>query len=190
MRYYILEQDKGYKELPKLINWFEQLTASNTKKPDINNIRNREIFKIEPNENTSYLDMLFFPFFMVTDKIRECLQLYEPNIKFKEIILLDRKNKKMQNYFIPSVTELDCLTANSEYTFGHVDLKYIEIEERKAGKKAIFKIKGVEKSYIIARLDVVESLLRRGAKGLMIRKVDVRNDDLCKAEKKCFYKDK
>lgn len=173
MRYYILEQDKGYKELPKLINWFEQVTASKTKKPDINNIRNREIFKIEPNENTTYSDMLFFPFFMVTDKIKDCLQLYEPNLKFKEIILLDRKYKRMQNYFIPSLSELECLTVNSEYTFGHVDLKYIEIEESAVEKKAIFKIKGVEKSYILARLDVVESLLRRGAKGLMVREVDV-----------------
>ena len=66
-----------------------------------------------------------------------------------------------------------CLTPKSEYTFGHMDLKYIEIDKDKVGDKAVFKLKGVEKSYIIARLDMVESLLRRGGKGIMVREINV-----------------
>lgn len=173
MRYYILEQDMGYADIPKLMNWFVHLTASNTKSPDIKNLHNREIITMQTDEDTVCADILFSPIFMISDTVKECLALYEPNMQFKEIILLDQKRRKMQNYFLPSLEEIDCLTSRSEYTFGHVDLKYIELDKNRIGDKSIFKLKGVEKNYIIARLDVVESLLRRGGKGIMVRETDV-----------------
>ena len=173
MRYYILEQDKGFTDVPKLVNWFEHLTVANTRKPDIQNIHQREIFQMQSGEDTVYVDILFSPILMVSDTVKECMALYEPNIQFKEVILLNQKRRRMQNYFLPSLEEIDCLTPKSEYTFGHMDLKYIEIDKDKVGDKAVFKLKGVEKSYIIARLDMVESLLRRGGKGIMVREINV-----------------
>lgn len=114
---------------------------------------------------------------MVTEKVKKCLKLYEPNMPFKEIVLLDRQKKMAQNYFVPRFVELDCLTKRSEYTNWNYDLKYTELDGKKVGDKAIFTIKGPEKRNIVVRLDVAESLLRRGAKGFLLKETDVKKEE-------------
>lgn len=131
---------------------------------------------IETGEDALFIDIMTDPIVMVTKKVKNCLQLYEPNVPFKEIILLDRKKRVTQNYFVPGLAELDFLTDRSEYTNWNYDLKYAELDKKKIGDKAVFTVKGPEKRNIIIRLDVAESLLRRGAKGFLLRETGVKGD--------------
>ncbi len=175
MRYFILYQDKGYTNIPRPVKWFQKLGPGDAMK-SIQKFPDREIFMIETGEDPLFIDIMTEPVIMVTEKVKKCLQLYEPNIPFKEIVLLDRKKRITQNYFVPKFVELDCLTGRSEYTNWNYDLKYAELDRRKIGDKAIFTVKGPEKRNIIIRLDAAESLLRRGAKGFMLKETDVKGD--------------
>ena len=47
------------------------------------------------------------------------------------------------------------------------------LNEEKIGANTVFRIKGCDKSCIAARLDVVESLLRRGIQGITIEEVQL-----------------
>ncbi|MDE5823396.1 MAG: hypothetical protein K2H91_01740, partial [Lachnospiraceae bacterium] len=86
------------------------------------------------------------------------------------------KKRMARNYFVPRFAELDCLTGRSEYTNWNYDLRYAELEVGKIRDKAVFTIKGPRKRNIVIRLDVAESLLRRGAKGFLLRETDVKGD--------------
>lgn len=172
MRYFLLEQDEGYINIPRPVNWFKKLTPGRAME-SVKKLPNREIFGVETGEDPVFLDLMTDPLVLVSEKVKKCLSLYEPNMPFKEIVLLDRTKRVAQNYFVPTLAEIDCLTKNSEYTNWNYDLKYIELEKRKLRDKAIFTIKGPQKQKIVIRLDAAESLLRRGAKGLMLKEVEV-----------------
>lgn len=171
MRYYLMEQDAGYTDIPKPLDWFKIMTCNNSKKSSIDNISNREIFYMKVTEQTVFPDILCYPLFMVSRKIKDCLMLYEPNLKFKEIILLDQNKRIFKNYFMTELKQIDCLTSNSEYTFAHAELKKIELDQFKIKDRTIFEIKGPQKKYIVARLDTVESILRRGNPAVSIREL-------------------
>ena len=173
MRYYLVSQDKGYSKLPKIKNVFDKLSLNRTKAPNIENLEKRFILEIESEVNTEYVEILMSSLFLVTQEIKDCIKLYEPNISCKEVILLDRKNKEKYHYYLPELDSIECLTDNCEYGFGHYELKKIEIDENKTKDKAIFRLAKMEKDYIIMRLDLVESLLRRGARGIMLEEIQV-----------------
>ncbi len=175
MRYFILHQDQGYTNIPSPVKWFQKLGPGDAMK-SIQKFPDREIFMMETGEDPLFIDIMTEPVIMVTKKVKKCLQLYEPNIPFKEIVLLDRKKRITQNYFVPKFVELDCLTDRSEYTNWNYDLKYAELDRKKIADKAIFTVNGPEKRNIIIRLDAAESLLRRGAKGFMLKETDVKGD--------------
>lgn len=174
MRYYLITQDKGYIKVPKILDAYKVLSLNNTKPPSAKNLERRTIITMKAEEDTVYTDILTGSLFLVSETMKECMELFEPNLKFKEIILLEQTRREKQHYFLPQLQELDCLTENSEYGFGHMELTKIEIAEEKLKDKAIFRIAGMEKDYIIARLDMVESLLRRGIKGMALEEVQVR----------------
>lgn len=86
----------------------------------------------------------------------------------------------MQEYFLPALTDIDCLTKNCKFNLDRSQLFHIEIDLDRVKDKSIFTLAGVRKRYIIARLDVVESFLRREAKGLLLQEVDcTKGGKLC-----------
>ncbi len=145
MRYFLLEQDKGYTDIPVPLGWYEILAPGKAME-SLKKLPRRTIFKIKTGENTVFLDFMTDPVVMVSEKVKECLELYEPNIPFKEIVLLDRRKKMSRGYFVPFLTEL----------------------------KAVFTVKGPQKLNIAVRLDAAESLLRRSVKGLMFKEMEVK----------------
>ena len=175
MRYFIIEQDKGYTDIPESVSWFQKLGPGDAMK-SVQNFPDREIFMVKTGDSPVFIDFITEPMVMVTERVKKCLQLYEPNLPFKEIVLLDSKKRMARNYFVPRFSELDCLTGRSEYTNWNYDLKYAELDVGKIKDKAVFTIKGPQKRNIVIRLDVAESLLRRGAKGFLLRETDVKGD--------------
>jgi len=173
MRYFLVNIDTGYTNVPRLMDVYKSLPGNGSRPPCVENLEKRTILSMKTDENTIYTDFLSESLFLVSEKAKECISLYEPNMQFKEIVLLDKRRKVMKQYFLPVFFEVSCLTQNSEFTFGRYELKKIEIDETKLNKKTIFKIAGVEKNYIVARVDLVESLLRRGVKGIDLEEIRV-----------------
>lgn len=175
MRYYWIKEDKNYTLAPQIKNWFGAFDIRKLKPGYYKEIPKRILFYIEANPNTIFIDILVFPFFLVSEKIRDCLSLFEPNLEFKEFILLDRSNRKAQEYFLPQFSERNCLTKNSQFNLDHSKLNYIELDPEQIKETSIFTLEGVKSRYVIARLDVIESMLRRNVKGLCIEEVNIQN---------------
>ena len=92
--------------------------------------------------------------------------MYEPRTIFKEIVLLDQKHAKTCTYYLPILEYIDCLDAASKLTRDRSTVLEAVIDLEKVGDHSIFYLEGVGNLYTVARLDIVESFLRRNAIGM------------------------
>lgn len=168
MKYFLLKADSQFDTAPVIIDWFQKIDRRNIQLGKSHNIENRQLFFIESNPVTTFPDVLSFPAFMVTEKLRDVIKLYEPKILFKEIILLDQKYGKACTYHLPILEYVDCLTDGSILTMDRSAIISAEIEPSKMNGHSIAYVASVSNLYIIARLDIVESFLRRGAQGISL----------------------
>ena len=174
MRYYLMESDRNYPAAPRIINWNRELDTRNLREGYYDKIEDRLLLCIQPNRKTEFLDVVSTPFFLMSEKMQECVALYEPNLRYKDVVLLDKVNAAAQLYLLPMLREVDCLTEHATFNLDHSELKEIEIDEDQAEDKVIFRIANVKKSYVVVRLDLLESLLRRGVYGLSVQEIKVR----------------
>ncbi len=103
--------------------------------------------------------------------------MYEPKTVFKEIVLLDSKNAKTCTYHLPILPHIDCLSPSSELTIDRSTILSPVIDTRKVGDQSIFYLSGVKNLYTVARLDIIESFLRRGLKGIGLSEMKVINSE-------------
>lgn len=75
--------------------------------------------------------------------------------------------------FSADFEEEDCLAENAVFNLNHSLLKEIVLDGKKLLEHAIFRIAGVEKTYIVGNLDVVESMLKRGLRGIGLTELQV-----------------
>ena len=168
MKYFLIKTDPIYTTAPDVRNWNSKIEKKYIDKELHYKIENRILLTIEPNNNTVFTDILMTPSFMVTDKLKNVINLYMPKTDFKEVVLLDQKNGLVQVYNMPILPKLDCLSAESELMPNHIGVKKIVLDLEKIADYTLFKIEGVLSDYFIIRLDMAESFLRREAKGIFL----------------------
>ena len=98
--------------------------------------------------------------------------IYQPETSYRGVKLWQRKSGTNASYFIPLLDELPCLSERTQYnSAGNRILKPI-LDKSKTGDLAVFRIKGFDKSSIVGREDFVESILRRGIRGIRMEEVE------------------
>lgn len=168
MKYFIVKTDPRFDTAPDITDWFGRIDRRNIRQGQSHKIENRQLLFIQPNPDTCFTDVLSFPFFMVTEELRDVIKQYEPHTLFKEIILLDQKYAKSCIYYLPILEYVDCLADSSELTLDHSTIIKAAVAPDRIGDRSIFYAASVGNLYAIARLDIIESFLRRGAKGLSL----------------------
>jgi len=123
-------------------------------------------------DQTVFTDIILQPRFLVSKKVIETIKLYDPRLRFERVVLFDSENNT-RAYYIPILEELNVLTLNSRVGRDRRTLEYIEIDGEKAKGRSIFQIESKCKVYILVRLDLMESLLRREVIGIDLKAVDV-----------------
>ena len=171
MRYFALDIHKAYTP-PRLTKWHGILDQKTLREKKRNLIPKYTLFHIENHMQTVFTDIIFHPCFMVSKKVMDVIKLYEPSLRFERLALADRAAKKICVYYIPILIELDVLTPNSRVAHDKRTLEYIEIDEEKAKQRAIFQFEINDKIYVLAHLDLIESLLRRKVIGVDLKAVE------------------
>lgn len=167
MKYFLIQTNPLYVTAPDLIDWRDKISKRFVRQGVSYHIPKRELYFIRPNPNTIFPDVVSFPFFIVTKLIKEVIKMYEPKLVYKELVLLDREYKLCEVYHLPILPEVDCLSSRSELSADHSMIKRGILNENcLRDSPSIFFIGGVRNTYVAARLDIVESMLRRGARGI------------------------
>ena len=109
-----------------------------------------------------------FPFLLLSKVCMDVVKLYEPQIVSKQIILLDTENRNKQTYYLPILPHLDCLSEKSVLSPDGSELREGVLDLSRIGSEGIFHIAGLSRFYTVVRLDVLESMLKRGARGVKV----------------------
>ncbi len=175
MKYFLIRTNPHFSTAPEIIDWFRKIDRRKIRLGQSFEIENRQLFFIKENPNTVFVDILSFPFFMVTEVLKDIILMYEPRTIFKEIVLLDQKYAKTCTYYLPILEYIDCLDAASKLTMDRSTILETVIALDKVDDHSIFYMDGVSNLYTVARLDIVESFLRRGAIGIDLLPVTEKN---------------
>lgn len=163
MKYFLITEDKKIVNRPQLINWYSKISPEKLKWGTYHEVSSKTVLYVKKDIDIYFPDILTFPFFMVSKNIKDILSLYEPNMGYRQIILIEREYEKVMQYFIPHLLRVDCLDISSQYSFDHSEVLNAKIDIDKVPDKCIFELDGVSKRQIVVRHDFLESILRRGA---------------------------
>lgn len=173
MKYYFITQDKRLVDVPQIINWYQTLNIEEIKMGTYHKIPNRMVLQLKNNKELYFPEILFHPCLMISKKIKNILCLYEPTMRYKEIILLDTFNEKTGVYYIPYLEELDCL-AKEKTKFGNFQsiIEKGAIYREKLDGICMFYVKYNQNKYYVVRHDLLESMLRRDAI-MQVRNIEI-----------------
>lgn len=176
LRFFLLKPDKRFQNIPEIINWYQNREARLLMREEYSQLSKRTLFGVRGDENTNYFDVLFHPFFLLSETVQKVISLYEPNLRYKEIIYLNQKMRYAKTYYLPILQKIDCLTEKSQFKFDHSKVTKAVICEKKVGDTVVFQLSEVKEKQIIIRLDLAESLIRRNAKGFFLEEVECEEE--------------
>lgn len=172
MNYFLLKQDERYTNIPQIKNFFQVINSRDLNPLRADNIPENNSFFVKTLKNNQFIDIIDKPIFLVCEDMRKIMGKYNRNIIFKRAALIDHENMKQKIYNIPIWEEVEALHEDSEFKFNVV--KKIVLDKEKIKDKKIFKIKESDKTLVVIRLDVAESLLRRDFEGLSLERLKVK----------------
>ena len=103
----------------------------------------------------------------------EVVTLYEPPVISKQIILLDMETPQRETYYLPILKQVHCLAEGSEWNLDKSVLTRGVIDLEAIGDTSIFQLADMKNIYTVIRMDVLESMLKRGARGVGITPLQI-----------------
>lgn len=175
MDYFLLKQDERYKNTPIITDVFNNIDVRNINLLNAHKIEDMIIFNVKCDDETEFLDILDRNLFLISEEMKKIIEKYDSGIIFKTMPFIDLPHERQENYYLPIVEEVDCLSENAELNLNKNVIKKIILSKEKIKNKKIFKIKESSKTLIVIRLDVAESLLRRNFKGIFLERLDIED---------------
>lgn len=174
MKYFLLETDKKISQIPQIVRLHDKIDVRDIHQESAYKIAHRQLLTVKGDVDTFYPDIISNPVFLMSQGAKRVVEMYEPRTVWRETVLLDRESEKVSRYFLPIFEEVDCLAENAVFNLNHSLLKEIVLDGKKLLEHAIFRIAGVEKVYIVGNLDIVESMLKRGLRGIGLTELRVK----------------
>lgn len=166
MRYFMIRTHPLYTNAPDIINWYNVFDKRNIRPGASHLLPERALLRLRPNPNTVFCDVVTYPYLLVTNIVKEAILIYQPKTIFKEIILLDERNDLAETYYLPVLPVVDCLHASSEMNNDRSVIYQAALDTERVGEEKFFRIGGLFNAYYIVHVDLAESILRRGARGV------------------------
>ena len=105
MKYFDISVNDSYRTSPQITNWYEEIKVRLINWETYQKLPRRKVLMITSSPNTIFTDIISFPFILVSPMIKEVIRLYRDEVIFREIILLDIKNKLEKQYYLPVMEE-------------------------------------------------------------------------------------
>lgn len=173
MRYFILENDPVFTDLPLLNDWGSKISPDLIRRGQSRRLPFRELIHVYPNQNVVFNGIIIKPFMLLTKEIKDIVSKYQSGIVYKEIVLLETKIEVSQLYFLAVLEEIDCLHESTVFNRVKTRIEKPVLIYETIKDHSLFEIAGTKSTHYIVRLDLAESLLRRGVRGLKLTQVEL-----------------
>ena len=172
MKYFLLKSDPQYEDMPYIQRLPEGLDVRDICPETCHKLPRTSIAFLYPNPHVVFLDLVSSPIILFSQRCMEAIRLYEPGTVYKQVVLLDGENEKMQTYALPILPKLACLAEGSRFNLDKSVLEYARLDVSKVGEHSIFTLAGTSGQYMVGRFDLLESMLKRGARGFWIEELE------------------
>jgi len=167
VEYFIMRQDPDVKNGFKMLNWVKTIEKANPCKDLRLSKEEIRVMYVTSDVYNEYPDFIERPFNLIGDKFKHVMGLYQPNIYFETVVMIEHQREKQTVYHSMIVPEVDGASDLSVRYFGKIHDLVLDV--KKVGNQRIFRVEGDPR--LIVRLDVVESILRRIPHGIMFEPV-------------------
>lgn len=148
MEYFLLKTQSGNPAL-EICSWFGKLDVRKLNREHYKELPPYALLDMKTGMDILYPDILTEPFLLVSKGVVDVIRMYEENMPFLFAALFDTVNGESVSYYLPVLAE-----GNKEC------------------REAIYHIRNKERWEIRIRIDLVESLLARGAEGMELIQIE------------------
>ncbi len=149
MKYYEVFVNPDYVP-PRPLGWFGVIDRRTLEIRKSYELPKHILLTVEEHMQTVFTDIVTFPCFMVSRKVRDVIKLYNPHIVYVRVVFLDKTKKRSMEYYIPYFTQAP---------------------DAMEKREPVLKIKKCDKETTVMRMDLMESILRRGAVGIGLKEI-------------------
>jgi len=174
MKYFLISTERTNNPIPNIIDWHKQIEYRDITSERAGNIPEWTMLAIDNEIDIVFTDILSKPGFLVSPMVHDTMRLYDPYVQCKRVVLKDRLTHAEEQYFLPIFPVCDCLLPESKLNMDRSNIIHGVIDQEKVKRHPFFKVGGVSNTHIAFRLDVVESILRRGAKGIKLSELELK----------------
>ena len=170
MEYFLLETDE-MNRIPYMINKNRAIDIRMLTPEKFSQVPMWNLMEMDFSEEGFFPDLLCSPCILVSRRIMETILMYHPEVPYKGVKLWNRESGINATYSIPLLEEVECISEETEYNnIGNRIVKLV-LDKEKIKPYAVFKIKGYRRNCFVGRMDFVESIFRRGARGMKVMMV-------------------
>lgn len=178
MKYFLLNWEENGNPVPVIRNWMDRMDYHAVQKRDLSKLPERMILPLEENPDTLFTDIIERPFLLVSKMFWEVSRMYGIPVRGREMVLLDGINGYAEIYYMAVYPEYECLSEKTVFNNDNTIIRQAILDKNKMGNlPAVFDVAETKKEYLVCRLDFVESILRRGAKGIKLTELQFEQED-------------
>lgn len=172
VKYFLIETDER-NHIPYAINTNKAIDLRYANRADAYKIADCCVVNMKIPMEVFFPDIVISPIFMVGEIVADVIQMYAPETFFKSIYLLEEESGIYADYVMPFIEEVACLADQTKTSRGGTELLEIVLRKEAVSGKAVFRVAGYMHTYLIGKMDFLESLLRRGVRGIKIKELEV-----------------
>ncbi len=167
VKYFSISVDDNYVP-PSPLGWWGVIDRKTLERKKRSQMQKHMLFQIESHMQMVFTDIIMFPCFLVSELVMNVIKKYDQFINFERIIFYDKSKKKSMIYYLPFLNKIELKKSST-----HVKENVPVISREELGEYIIMETIYDDKTYIVMRIDLVESMLRRGVIGIGLKEIIV-----------------
>lgn len=171
MKYFILKEDEKLEYAIKFKDFPTRQKAVFLRE-DAQNYKDMTNLIVEGESDSIYPDLIQAPVLMVSERLKKIFEMYEDDLIYKTVILTNLELKTQEVYRLVITDVIEALSGKTTYFKNNWE-DHIVLDSKKIGEKQIFHLRTSQTTYLVASMDVVESILKRGLVGIEFEEIEV-----------------
>jgi hypothetical protein len=171
MEYFLLSQDDRIVGAVKPLGLSQLVKDHGLVTESWDNLTNLPAQFYLENSNPEYIDFIAKPVPIISNRLKQLFQIFDPKIFFKPVALANPKAIHQELYWLINPPSCDCIAAKSEFNKNGT-IKRLAIDCSKTDERWIFKVARITECLIVINLGVAECMLRREFNGIQLIRID------------------